>query len=217
MVRLAPITANPISALLAAMEINRISNPVCPYLEPRHHIQEWQSMGADNVLLQGIKKGVGAPLLHIPTTRYPKRVKPEDQEASMTTIGEYLDTGAIRTLTVQEEMRTKVWTPVFGRAKKDSDKIRLITDLQHLNQCHQVPKHKAESWTTIQDTVGKKGLSWGITLDLKGFFHHLQMNKTMQRWMRFQFNNQSYLIQAMPFGWALSPWWANKFTKPIKG
>ena len=56
-------------------------------------------MGADNVLLQGIKKGVGAPLLHIPTTRHPKRVKPEDQEAMMTTIGEYLDTGAIRTLT----------------------------------------------------------------------------------------------------------------------
>ena len=23
-------------------------------------------------------------------------------------------------------------------------------------------------------------------------------------------------MQAMPFGWALSPWWANKFTKPIK-
>ena len=34
--------------------------------------------------------------------------------------------------------------------------------------------------------------------------------------MRFQFNNQSYQIQAMPFGWALSPWWANKFTGPIK-
>ena len=134
----------------------------------------------------------------------------------MTTIGEYLDTDAIRQLTVQEITRTKVWTPVFGRAKKDTGKIRLITDIQHFNQCHQVPRHKAESWTSIQETVGKKGLNWGITLDLKGFFHHLQMNITMQRWMRFQFNQQSYQIQAMPFGWALSPWWANKFTKPIK-
>ena len=46
LVRLAPITANPIIALLAAMEINQLSNPVCPYLGPRYHIQEWQSMGA---------------------------------------------------------------------------------------------------------------------------------------------------------------------------
>ena len=174
-------------------------------------------MGAGNVLLQGIKKGVGAPLLHIPTTRHPKRVNPEDQEAMMTTIEEYLDTGVIRPLTFQELASTKVWTPVFGQAKKDTGKTRLITDLQHLNLCHQVPRHKAESesWTSIQETVGKKGLYWDITLDLKGFFHHLQMNLTVQRWMRFQFNNQSYQIQAMPFGWALNPWWANKFTKPI--
>ena len=38
LVRLAPITANPISALLAAMETNQISNPVCPFFVPRYHI-----------------------------------------------------------------------------------------------------------------------------------------------------------------------------------
>ena len=65
------------------------------------------------------------------------------------TIGEFLATRAMIKLTRDEASRTKVWTQVFGRAKKESSKIRLITDLQHLNQCHQVPRHKAKLWTGI--------------------------------------------------------------------
>ena len=64
--------------------------------------------------------------------------------------------------------------------------------------------------------MGKKNLHWVITLDLKGFFHRLQMIVAMQRWMIFQFTDQSYQIQARSFAWALGPWWANKFTKLIK-
>ena len=37
----------------------------------------------------------------------------------------------------------------------------LITDLKHLNQCHQVQRHRAESWASILDTVGKKNLHLG--------------------------------------------------------
>ena len=34
--------------------------------------------------------------------------------------------------------------------------------------------------------------------------------------MRFKLNNKGYQILGMPFGWAMSPWWANKLTKPIQ-
>eukprot|EP00667_Euglena_gracilis_P015354 EG_transcript_15985 len=67
-----------------------------------------------------------------------------------------------------------------------------------------------------QDPETKTPVQWGMTLDIKNFFHHLQIHPKLQRWMRFQVGNRGFQIQALPFGWALSPWWAQKLTKPIR-
>ena len=67
----------------------------------------------------------------------------------MTTIDEYLEAGVIRKLTKEEAKRTRFGIPTFGREKKDSHKIRLITDLRQLNNCHQVGKRKAETWQSV--------------------------------------------------------------------
>ena len=48
------------------------------------------------------------------------------------TIGEYLQAGAIRKLTPKEQACTRTWTPIFGLEKRDSHKIRVITDLRVL-------------------------------------------------------------------------------------
>ena len=104
----------------------------------------------------------------------------------MTTIGEYLDNGVIIKLGPEELHRTRSWVPVFPRPKKDSPKIRMITDLRGLNTCHQVPRHRPETWRTLLQTLQEKEYAWACTLDLQNWFHHLEMHPKMGRWMRIR-------------------------------
>ena len=119
-------------------------------------------------------------------------------------------------MTAAEIINTRQWTPTTFREKKDSGKIRLITDLRDLNRCHTVPKHRAETWSTLKNLLHEEEHAWGITLDLQSFFHHLRVHPSIQRWMRLRVAGKAYQIVALPFGWALSPWWANKLSKPIR-
>ena len=202
--------------LTKALNTNRHSNPPNQWEGPRRHQQHWQSLGADKALLQAIATGVRAPLNSVPKPNKPRQLTSWEQDSMTTTIGEYLAEGAIKELTTAEMERTHFWTAIFPRPKKDSNKVRIITDMRDLNTCNQVPKHKADTWNTVLTTLGDRKNQWGLTIDLKGWFHHLRMHQKTQRWMRFQHKGTGYQIVGMPFGWALSPYWANKMTKPIR-
>ena len=212
-----PATQIAATDLTQALLINKQQSPPNQWEGPRRQLLKWEQLGADKALLQAIQHGVKAPLNQIPTAQQCRRLTALEEESMTTTIGEYLESMAIRPLTGEEEQRTKSWTNVFPRPKKDSDKIRLITDMRNLNKCNDIPKHRADTWQTVLDTLGQNQNKWGITLDLKGWFHHLKMHNKTQRWMRFKHKGQGYQILSMPFGWALSPYWANKLTKPIRG
>jgi len=77
--------------------------------------------------------------------------------------------------------RIYTMTPVLGVKKKDSGKIRLITDLRGFDATHQVPHFRCDTWATIQEVL--RGPS---PLDLESLFHHLGMHKKLARWMRFK-------------------------------
>ena len=197
-----------------AMDRNQQCCPRCPFQGPRKNIDYWKKIGADNVLIQGILKGVAAPLHQVPKQQSPMQANGEDQ--LQPTIMEYLETNAIRPLTKEEVDRTRSWIPIFPREKKESKKVRMITDLRNLNNCHHVPRHRSENWKTVLETLSDPTAKWGMTIDLKSWFHHLEMRPDMARWMRFQHQGQGYQVQAMPFGWAMSPWWSQKLSKPIR-
>ena len=153
--------------LKQAMGRNLDQAPLCPYMGPKNNINNWEKMGADKVLLTAIRQGVKAPMHCAPKPE--KTRNPPTETDLMETIGEYLKTATLRMLTREETQRTKVWTPIFPREKKGSTKVRVITDLRNLNACHQVPKHKQETWGTVLETLQDKTLTWGLTLDLKMF------------------------------------------------
>ena len=201
----------------------------CQHLGPIDNINRWIDLGADRVLLQAIRKGIRAPMHQIPApnTQNTKNLGgsgKSEQQSLMTTIGEYLSTGAVRALTDEEFRRTRYWVPVFPRLKKDQNRagrhdehrtriafvgnprkteddefvgnprnikddkvvgnpketgdneprIRLITDLRELNKCHGVAHQKAEKWSNVLRILGEPEDHWGITIDLKGYFHHLE-------------------------------------------
>ena len=198
-----------------AMQSNKEGSHGCLRLGPREHIQMWRKLGADKALLQAIEIGIQAPITRIPQPSNNYQVR-EGIDLVLPAIEEYLADGAIRKLTAQETERTKYWVPIFPREKANG-KVRVITDLRELNRCSQTPRHKAETWRSVLQVIADETLQWAITLDIKGYHHHLGIHPKTQRWMRFRVGTQGFQIQAMPFGWSLSPWWANKFSKPIRG
>ena len=127
-----------------------------------------------------------------------------------------MQTGAVRELTTTEIQKTKSWTSIFPREKKDTPKVRMITDMRPLNRCADVPKHRAERWTDVLANLENKEALWGITFDLKNWYHHLQLHPDTGRWARFKIANRGFQCTALPFGWALSPYWANKLSKPVR-
>ena len=202
----------PTHTVVEALRRNQKGTPVsCAYLGPLQSLPKWEALGADKVLLQGIAHGVQAPLHSIPKP-LPPRTFPEHPSMT-TTIGEYSHEGAIRGLTSDEAARTRYWVPIFPREKAHSDKIRIIHNLRELNCCHQVPRHRSEN---VLRTLQSGTHQWALTMDLKSWFHHLRMHPKLGRWMRFQHQGTPYQLVAMPFGWAMSPWWANKLSKPIR-
>jgi len=200
--------------LKSAMEENHKKSHPCQWQGVRDHIQDWQELTSDKILLQAIRKGVKAPMNTFPHPHMPRGC-PTSKELTET-IGEYWTTGAIRKMDKEEEDRTKFWVPIFGREKKDSTKIRLITDLRRLNECHNVQQHHPQTWKQVVELIRDPQLTWGITLDLKGYYHHMALHPATKRWMRIWYNNQGWELQAMPFGWSLSPFWAHRLAKPIR-
>ena len=92
----------------------------------------------------------------------------------------------------------------------------MITNLIKLNQCQATPRFKGDYWKEVMHTISQPQWQWGLTLDLKDYFHHLALHPSTQRWMRIQLEGAAYQIQAMPFGWAASPWWAHKMSLPVR-
>ena len=148
------------------------------------------------MLLMAIRKGIKAPLSQTPAPSNPTHQLQANHKqhfnSLMETIGEYCQTGAVRALTNQGMNRTRYWVPIFARPKKDSTKIRLITDLRELNKCHSIQHHKPHTWTTLLQTLREPGLTWGLKLDLKGYYHHHRMHKQTQRWMRFKLGTKVF-------------------------
>ena len=80
----------------------------------------------------------------------------------------------------------------------------------------QPPRHLAETWTHSLQPVSQQDNKLGLTIDLKSYFNHLEVNQKTARWMRFRLGNRAFQVIGMPFGWNLSPWWAQKLAKPVR-
>ena len=213
---------NPIKIgnLQQALVTNKISVQNCQWLGVRSRIHHWEKITSDSLLLSAITHGVRAPLHSLPNPNECTTRVCQPQPEIEKTIAEYVATQAIRPLDKETEQRTKYWVPIFGREKKQevggNHKVRLITDLRDLNECQDIQSHHPQTLKQILETLRDTTLLWGLTLDLKAYYHHLALHKTTQRWMRFWYQNQGFQIVGMPFGWTMSPFWAHRLALPVR-
>ena len=105
----------------------------------RDNLQHWQEITQDKILLHAIQHGVKARLQDFPKPNSHKlRNCPAQKEITETT-GEYFTDQCPETSHSQGASADQVLgTSFFGRAKKGSEKVHLITDLRDLIQCHHI-------------------------------------------------------------------------------
>ena len=185
-----------------------------PFLSVRQALPLWGQICSDQELLRAIEKGVHLPLHSIPRPLYRAAPKSQEQELENHVL-DSVARGVCTEVSPEAAARTRFWVPIKGVPKRDSGKLRLITEFPALNQCYPCEKYKPDSWKTVQQLVSNPNLTWGLTLDLKDFFHHLSLDSRAQRWARFWLRGRPYQCLGLPFGLKSSPFWAHRLAKPL--
>ena len=208
-----PLIADPTS-LKTLITLNQdLKSLGPPFMGPRSRLTDWETLGADKIVLQAIKVGVRLNLQQLPPpTPHAPCLSPalEDQ------MQEYIAMGVARPLTLLESQNTRCWVHTFGREKPHSPKVRIITNLKPLNQCYALDRFKGDHWGTVLQTLqDHPHCRWGVTLDLKDWFFHLGLHPQTQRWVRVRGHNQSVQMLGLPFGLQSSPFWAHRLAKPM--
>ena len=184
----------------------------CPAEGVRAAVRHWRELGASESVCYIIEKGVKLRLHKLPPVTPPQTAPAQLDEA----LREYAELGAMRRLTADEVATTKQWVRAFPRQKRDTGKVRLITNLKPLNQCFKTPHFKADSWNTLTAMLRDHPENvWGVTVDLRHWFFHLYLHTSSQRWTRIRTKDGGIQFQKLPFGLACSPLWTARLANVI--
>ena len=151
--------------------------------------------------MQVIEEGVRLKLTKMPTPMS-ARARGDPQQLK-DLLDKMVERGVVRRLTQEEISRTQFWTPVFGVPKRDSDELRLITDLRSINKLLHTPKFKQATWASLLTVLVEPKARFAVWADLKDFYHHLGLHKESSRWTMVA--QQGYEFIGLPFGLSSSP------------
>jgi hypothetical protein len=138
----------------------------------------------------------------------PYSLQPEEYGALDKTVQEYLALGALAPLPSGQ----RFWeSPIFGRVKKGGLKVRLVTDLKHLNEhVHNLP-FKMEGMGTARETINPG--DWMAKVDISNAFFHVPVDPSHQNYLVIEWKGELLKFQALPFGLNVSP---RVFTKVFR-
>eukprot|EP01012_Entosiphon_sulcatum_P046348 TRINITY_DN6222_c0_g1_i4.p1 TRINITY_DN6222_c0_g1~~TRINITY_DN6222_c0_g1_i4.p1 ORF type:complete len:774 (+),score=36.90 TRINITY_DN6222_c0_g1_i4:657-2978(+) len=180
---------------------------VPPFLRVRDRIEEWRSLTTNETLLTAIRNGVTVPLTKVPGPMKGHVKGPVESE-----LLRLRDLGVLRQLSREEVRRTRTWTPTFAVPKKDSEKVRMVTDLRALNQCTSTPAFKQASWKDVLLLLGRARGQYMAKLDLEEYFFHLAVSEETGRWIRIR---PCWEMRGLPFGLESSPYWSARLARPV--
>lgn len=92
-------------------------------------------------------------------------------------------------------------------------KQRLILDLSELNKCLVPPKFKLEdirvAWPFLE------GMTHAVRFDFRGGYHHIAIHENSRKLLGFEWKNQYFMFNALPFGLCSAPWIFTKVFRPL--
>jgi hypothetical protein len=116
---------------------------------------------------------------------------------------EFVDTAVASLVTTGAVMRVNeapFLVSPLGVVSKAENKLRLILDLQYLNQFLELTKFKYESIKSAPDLCAPGDFLF--TVDLKSGYHHIDMYQEHWQYLGFQWRDQYYVFTQLPFGLA---------------
>lgn len=96
---------------------------------------------------------------------------------------------------------------------KKGGSMRPVIDLSYLNRFIQNSHFQMESILCLK-TIIKKG-DFMTSIDLKDAYLSVQVHKSSQRYLRFQWEGKCYTFRGLPFGLNTAPRVFTKLTKPV--
>ena len=173
-------------------------------------INDWRSIDAPEHVLNWICNGVPLPIQISVKPFHLRNHKLSKVQSSFISqeIKRLQRIGAIEVCTY-----APVGINPLGCVPKKNNKLRLITDLRHINEHIKAPKFRNEDIQVTLDLVERNDAC--ITADLKDCFFHIKVNEVYRDLLGFQWNNTFYRWKVLPFGLNISPYYCNKILRPV--
>lgn len=174
------------------------------------HVLKWIAIGASDQILEWVLHGVILPIdASVPSFALPNHKLSKAQEQFINQeLKELLAAGLIR----QVSEKPHCVSPL-GCVDKKSGSFRLIADLREFNKYSEPGKFVNEGIDTVVEIV--KPRDFGITVDLKSGFFHVPVHESSQTYLGFEWKGQFYVWCVLPFGYCGSPYYFNKFLRPV--
>ena len=172
---------------------------------------QWWTSNGDNYTRQLIRAGVRLELIcgkrfsELNKTNSKKLARCDQWTSLLPTINDYQKSGAVGPI---PRDKVKFTHHCFGREKKESGSIRMITNCKELNgMCPTPPHFKLD---TLSETLPRLRVGmYMCKIDIKDAYFHVPLSKSSVPWFALQMTPEEGEVlayNALPFGWSWSPY-----------
>ena len=177
----------------------------------QYFLSNWQNITQDEWVLNTIK-GYRIEFLRKP---YQHRKPPQltftekEEECMQAEIQSMLDKQAISRAGESSE---NFYSQMFLVPKKDG-RQRPVINLKRLNQSVKTEHFKMEGIHMLKDLL--RAGDWMAKIDLKDAYFMIPIAQEDRDFLKFQWKDQTYQFNSLPFGLSSAPWVFTKTTRPV--
>lgn len=177
-----------------------------------HYYHNWQLLTDDDVILSWVL-GYDIPFNSIAPIRneldYHRHWSSKEIYNLRTEITKLKKMGVISECAYQVD---QFLSPIFIVPKQNGEN-RFILNLKQLNKYVNVQHFKLEDLRTVCKLLSKD--CYMATIDLKEAYFSVKIADNSKKFLRFEFENELYQFNALPFGLCTAPYVFTKILKPI--
>ena len=177
-----------------------------------HFMANWQILTKDQRVLNTIT-GYEIEFISQPyqyKRPHPNQLNQVQQELVSQEISEMISKGAVTE--IQTPPEGGFFSTLFLVPKKDGGQ-RPVINLKSLNVFIDAPHFKMEGIHTLKSLL--EGGDWLVKIDLKDAYFSVPISQKHRKFLCFQFKDNLYQFNCLPFGLASAPWVFTKNLKPI--
>lgn len=196
--------------------MRHLSRPSLPlFQQPRARLQRWKEIGASSAVLSWLAHGVPVELRGDgarppPIRRKSAALEPaqavwwlKERQRLQASGAIRLDVGGTATHIHQ----------AFLVPKPQKGDYRVVVNLRYINSFCQPHSTRYESLKLLQRMPMQD--KWLIAFDIKDAYHHVAVREADQPMLAFDLEGQTFICQALPFGWLDSPYFFTKVMRPL--